>query len=191
MGHGAPGCSQRGLEMLVLPEATSYSWVATNPPPAPTLHSVHRPPALACLRAKLVPNSALPWHIGTLLGPGHVPADCMDAHSSEPAWQHGGVCHCPLVFPQQPLALQLDTSARFVSGQPGRDSDLSSGDVAQPSAGSQLQTYLPRLAGQWGEEGTQQNLLSGGFLFLWGTVVLPLSAAKKRGFGTPGNTLFL
>lgn len=96
-----------------------------------------------------------------------------------------------LVFPQQPLALQLDTSARFVSGQPGRDSDLSSGDVAQPSAGSQLQTYLPRLAGQWGEEGTQQNLLSGGFLFLWGTVVLPLSAAKKRGFGTPGNTLFL
>lgn len=65
-------------------------------PPAPALHSVHRPPALACLRAKLVPNSALPSHIGTLLGPGHVPADCMDAHSSEPAWQHGGVCHCPL-----------------------------------------------------------------------------------------------
>lgn len=23
-GHGAPGCSQRGLEMLVLPKATSY-----------------------------------------------------------------------------------------------------------------------------------------------------------------------
>lgn len=31
MGHGAPGCSQRGLEILVLPKATSYSWVAINP----------------------------------------------------------------------------------------------------------------------------------------------------------------
>ena len=52
-----------------------------------------------------------------------------------------------LVFPQQPPALQLDTCARFISGQPGRDSDLSPGDVAQPSAGSQLQTYCPGCLG--------------------------------------------
>lgn len=32
MGHGAPGCSHRGLEMLVLPKATSYNWVASRLP---------------------------------------------------------------------------------------------------------------------------------------------------------------
>lgn len=31
MGHRAPEWSQRGLEVLVLPKATSYSWVPTDP----------------------------------------------------------------------------------------------------------------------------------------------------------------
>lgn len=51
-----------------------------------------------------------------------------------------------LVFPQ------LETSARFLFGQPGRDTDLSPGDVAQPCAGSQLPSSKPTTQPGWAVE---------------------------------------
>lgn len=53
-----------------------------------------------------------------------------------------------VVFPQ------LETRARFVFGQPSRDSDLSPGNVTQPCAVSQLQAHHPG----WLDSGVRRGL---------------------------------
>lgn len=105
----------------------------------------------------------------------------MDTHGSDPAWQcwwqpYGRRLPLPTSqrSPQPPPCPSWTPVPHLSLGQPGRDSDLSPGDVAQPSTGSQLQglhgLLTLGLARQWGEEGdaAAENLLSGGFLFLVG-----------------------
>lgn len=141
--------AQRGLEMLLPPEATSSSWegFSHQPTPAPTLQSVPRPPALALSRAKLVPVVPCPGiqgHCTAQLVPGHVPADStvlMDTHGSKPAWQHWWQPHgrkLPLSVSQCPSCPSWTPVPCLSLGQPGRDSDLSPEDTAQPSTWSQL-----------------------------------------------------